>query len=77
MPYEINENTQQEDAQLSDATANADLELSDEDLEAVAGGSYDQHHHKKHHHHHHHHGHEHHEHHDKDDCYDSGSSYGS
>ncbi len=38
MSYEIN-NTQPEDAQLSDATANAELELSDEDLEAVAGGS--------------------------------------
>ncbi|HEY9672754.1 MAG TPA: hypothetical protein V6D11_15015 [Waterburya sp.] len=68
MSYEINENTQQEDAQLSDATANADLELSDEDLEAVAGGSgHHDHHHKKHHHNHHHDHHEHHGHDKKDD----------
>ena len=39
MSYEIS-NTQPEDAQLTNATANADLELSDEDLEAVAGGSH-------------------------------------
>jgi hypothetical protein len=68
MPYEIN-NTQPEDAQLTNATANADLELSDEDLEAVAGGShcYGHDHHKKKHHHHN----DHHDHHKKDDYYSS------
>jgi hypothetical protein len=68
MSYEVN-NTQPEDAQLSDVTANADLELSDEDLEAVAGGSncYGHDHHKKKHHHHN----DHHDHHKKDDYYSS------